>query len=245
MNISLAEKLKELRKAKKVSQEKFAEYLGVSYQAVSKWENGVTSPDISLLPYISRYFGITVDELLQAEKLDEREYFEECSRRSEALFRNGKRKEILPIWLEAHKKMPNNAAVKEMLMSVYFNTDKVKYQKEIIELGTELYNTQNDEIMDSYYKGQAIGQIARTYYKTGNKVKAKEWVRKAHSIKHSQEMLYMQIEENEEWLAGHFRFANYWYFDNLFYMAMRLNEIDVKCCGKTVSKISATALLTF
>ena len=76
-----------------------------------------------------------------------------------------------------------------------------------------------------------IGQIARTYYKTGNKVKAKEWVRKAHSIKHSQEMLYMQIEDNEEWLAGHFRFANYWYFDNLFYMAMRLNEIDVKCCG--------------
>ena len=232
MNISLAEKLKELRKAKKVSQEKLAEYLGVSYQAVSKWENGITSPDISLLPYISRYFGITVDELLQAEKLDEREYFEECSRRSEKLFRNGKKKEILPIWLEAHKKMPNNAAVKEMLMSTYFNTDKVKYQKEIIELGTELYNTQNDEIMDSYYKGQAIRQVACTYYKTGNKVKAKEWVRKAHSIKHSQEMLYMQIEENEEWLAGHFRFANYWYFDNLFYMAMRLNEIDVKCCGE-------------
>lgn len=184
------------------------------------------------MPYISRYFGITVDELLQAEKLDEREYFEECSRRSEALFRNGKRKEILPIWLEAHKKMPNNAAVKEMLMSTYFDTDKVKYQKEIIELGTELYNTQNDEIMDSYYKGQAIRQIARTYYKTGNKVKAKEWVRKAHSIQHSQEMLYMQIEENEEWLTGHFRFANYWYFDNLFYMAMRLNQIDVKCHGE-------------
>ena len=42
MNISLADKMKELRKAKKVSQEKFADYLGVSYQAVSKWENGVS-----------------------------------------------------------------------------------------------------------------------------------------------------------------------------------------------------------
>ena len=42
LNMSLADKLKELRKAKKVSQEKFAEFLGVSYQAVLKWENGVS-----------------------------------------------------------------------------------------------------------------------------------------------------------------------------------------------------------
>ena len=48
--MSLADKLKDLRKTKQVSQEKFAEYLGVTYQAVSKWENGITSPDISLLP---------------------------------------------------------------------------------------------------------------------------------------------------------------------------------------------------
>lgn len=58
--MSLADKLKELRKSKNVSQEKLAEYLGVSYQAVSKWENGVTSPDILLLPDIARYYGITV-----------------------------------------------------------------------------------------------------------------------------------------------------------------------------------------
>ena len=40
--INLADKLKELRKSKNVSQEKLAEYLGVSYQAVRKWENGVS-----------------------------------------------------------------------------------------------------------------------------------------------------------------------------------------------------------
>lgn len=236
MNISLADKLKELRKAKNVSQDKFAEYLGVSFQAVSKWENGVTSPDILLLPDIARYYGITVDELLQVEKLDEKAYFEECSRRSEELFRNGKRSEIIPIWIEAHKKMPNNAGVKEMLMSVYFDTDKVKYQKEIIELGTELYNTQNDDMLDSYYKGQAIKQISRTYYESGNAEKAKEWARKAYSIIHSQEMLYMQVEENEEWLVNDFSFANHWYFDHLFYMAMRLNNLNIKCYGNDYVK---------
>ena len=239
--MNLAEHLKMLRKEKGVSQEKLAEYLGVSYQAVSKWENGVTSPDISLLPDISRYFGITVDALLQAEVIDQEKLLEEYSREAEELFRNGKREEIIPVWQEAYQKMPNNPAVKEMLMSTYFDTDKVKYQKEIIELGTELYALQSDPVTDSYYKGQAIEQIARTYYANGNVSKAKEWVQKAYSIMHSQEMMFMQIEDNEEWLMGDFRFANHWYFDKLFYMAVRLNDVGVKRYGKEyVQKVLKT-----
>ena len=248
MSMNLAEHLKMLRKGKGISQEKLAEYLGVSYQAVSKWENGVTSPDISLLPDISRYFGITVDALLQAEVIDQEKLLEECSRKAEALFRDGKREEIIPIWQEAYQKMPNNPAVKEMLMSTYFDTDKVKYQKEIIELGTELYALQSDPVTDSYYKGQAIEQIARTYYENGNTEKAKEWVRKAYSIMHSQEMMFMQIEDNAEWLLGDFRFANHWYFDKLFYMVVRLNEVGaeqygkeyVQCVLKTVAMLYET-----
>lgn len=64
MSINLGEKLKSLRKEKNISQEKLAQYLNVSFQAVSKWENSNTYPDISLLPEIARFFGITVDELL-------------------------------------------------------------------------------------------------------------------------------------------------------------------------------------
>lgn len=102
MNGSLACKLKELRKAKNVSQEKFAEYLGVSYQAVSKWENNVTSPDIQLLPDIARYYRITVDALLQVEQLDADSFFEECRQKAQSLFRAGKRTELISLWLEAH-----------------------------------------------------------------------------------------------------------------------------------------------
>ncbi len=232
MKISLADKLKELRKTKNVSQEKLAEYLGISYQAVSKWENGITTPDILLLPEIARYYSITVDELLQVEQIDEERYFDECCVRSENLFRDGKRDEIIPLWREAYKKLPNDVRVKEMLMSIYSDSDRVKYQKEIIELGTELYGAKYDALLDSYYKGQAIMQISRTYYENGNKERAKEWVSKAFSIMHSQEMMYMQVEDNEEWLISDFRFANYWYFDKLFYMAMRLREVGINNCGE-------------
>ena len=67
MNIYFAEKLKKLRAEKKVSQEKLAQYLDVSSQAVSKWETGNAYPDITLLPDLARFFGVTVDELLCVE----------------------------------------------------------------------------------------------------------------------------------------------------------------------------------
>lgn len=64
----LSEKLKSLRRDKGVSQEKLATHLGVTFQAVSKWENGGTYPDISLLPDIARFYNITVDETAASGK---------------------------------------------------------------------------------------------------------------------------------------------------------------------------------
>ena len=244
--MNLADKLKELRKNKNVSQEKFAEYLGVSYQAVSKWENNITSPDILLLPDIARYFGITVDELLQVEQIEADKYFEECSLKSETLFRDGKRAEIIPLWIEAYKKLPNDIRVKEMLMSIYFDTDKVKYQNEIIELGTEIYNYDATDGCNSYYKGQAINEVAQTYYANGNYHKADEWARKAYQINHCQEMLFMQIHDEEDWLTDTFSFANAWYMETLFYMAMRLNSCNIKCFGDDyVQKVNKAVVNMF
>ncbi|MBQ8780131.1 MAG: helix-turn-helix transcriptional regulator [Oscillospiraceae bacterium] len=244
--MNLADKLKKLRKNKNVSQEKFAEYLGVSYQAVSKWENNITSPDILLLPDIARYFGITVDELLQVEQIEADKYFEECSLKAETLFRDGKCAEIIPLWLEAYKKLPNDIRVKEMLMSIYFDTDKVKYQNEIIELGTEIYNYDAAAECNSYYKGQAINEVAQTYYANGNYHKADEWARKAYQINHCQEKLFMQIHDEEDWLTDTFSFANHWYMETLFYMSMRLNSCNVKCFGDDyVQKVNKSVVNMF
>ena len=59
----IGNQIKQLRLEKNVKQEKLAEYLGVSAQAVSKWETGASTPDISLLPNIAAYFGVSIDEL--------------------------------------------------------------------------------------------------------------------------------------------------------------------------------------
>ena len=63
MMIKLGEKIKHLRKQKNISQEVFANYLGVSFQAVSKWERGETMPDVAMIPAIASFFGVSTDEL--------------------------------------------------------------------------------------------------------------------------------------------------------------------------------------
>jgi len=64
MHTTIGKRIAELRKNKGFKQEELAEKLGVSGQAVSKWENDQTCPDISLLPQLARILGVTVDELL-------------------------------------------------------------------------------------------------------------------------------------------------------------------------------------
>ncbi|RKI43968.1 helix-turn-helix domain-containing protein [bacterium D16-51] len=56
-------KILTLRKNKNITQAQLAEALAVSAQSVSKWENNLSLPDISLLPMIARFFGITMDDL--------------------------------------------------------------------------------------------------------------------------------------------------------------------------------------
>ncbi len=64
MNETIGSRISRLRKEKGMSQEVLAEKIGVSSQAVSKWENDQSCPDISLLPQLAKLLDITVDELL-------------------------------------------------------------------------------------------------------------------------------------------------------------------------------------
>ena len=68
MNTTLGKRIAALRREKGLKQDELAEKLGVSAQAVSKWENDQTCPDISLLPLLAKTLGVTVDELLSGKQ---------------------------------------------------------------------------------------------------------------------------------------------------------------------------------
>ena len=70
MSIKLNEQIAFLRKTKSITQEDLASALGVTNQAVSKWESGTCCPDIMLLPDIARYFEVSIDELMGYQGAD-------------------------------------------------------------------------------------------------------------------------------------------------------------------------------
>lgn len=63
MNESMGSIIMRLRKEHELTQEQLANALGITFQAVSKWENGISSPDISALPLLADLFGVSIDEL--------------------------------------------------------------------------------------------------------------------------------------------------------------------------------------
>ena len=68
MDMTIGKRIAFLRKEKGLTQEELAQHMGISPQAVSKWENDQTCPDISALPKLARLFGVTVDELLEGKE---------------------------------------------------------------------------------------------------------------------------------------------------------------------------------
>lgn len=79
---NIGQRIKALRKEKDLTQERLADYLGVTDKAVSKWECGLTTPDLALIMPIARILQVSADELLggKQEEIDERraEFDEHC-----------------------------------------------------------------------------------------------------------------------------------------------------------------------
>ncbi len=88
---TFSEIFKALRKDKQLTQEQIAEILGVSPQAISRWENATSYPDITQLPNIAVYFETTVDDLLGVKKAVKKQkilYFQFCWQKSADIINN-------------------------------------------------------------------------------------------------------------------------------------------------------------
>lgn len=69
MQIRIGENLRKLRIDNELTQEKLAEVFGVSAQAISRWENNSTYPDITMLPSIANYYNVSIDEIMGMDEI--------------------------------------------------------------------------------------------------------------------------------------------------------------------------------
>ena len=111
MEIEMKDKLRTLRQQKNKTQDDLANYLGITYQSVGKWERGEGYPDITLLPRIALYFDVTVDELLGVDSARIEEKINAYIENSEIYMYYGEVEKNLKLWEEAYEEFPNDCRV--------------------------------------------------------------------------------------------------------------------------------------
>ncbi len=143
MFINIGEKIKLHREEKKVSQDDFARYLGVTCKEVLKWENGELYPDFELIPTIANYFGVSTDELLCMEMFDNEDKIREYTDGFYEKVASGNIKDAVETAREGIMHFPDEYRLKVLLMyGLYLNCDRpaaIKhYSGEILEIGDDI-----------------------------------------------------------------------------------------------------------
>ena len=214
MEIKFAETMKKLRKDRGNTQEELAEHLGISVQAVSKWERGDGMPDIALLPRIASFYDTTVDFLLGCDSVRKQEDIAVFKEKAQVLINQGKRRERLELCRAYQKKYPNDENVMFELMHDLFSLDSIGNGDEIITIANRLLNSNNTE----YHFG-AVQMLAFTNSKLGNYDIA---VKYARSIPANRDILRSVL--NGEELVEHCK----WYFwkvcDDMYATENRLTQ---------------------
>lgn len=198
MELQISENLKKLRKDFGNTQEELAKHLGISVQAVSKWERGDGFPDITLLPYIAEFYKVTVDDILGCNDLRKQKELRDFEEKAHTLLNEGKRKESLALCREMQKKYPHEEAVLHNLIHDLYTVDCVGNSREIIAIANELLKSDDMEI-----RYGAIQMLSFTYARLGEYERAIEY---AKSIPCNKDLLCSVLKGDD--LVNHCR----WYF---------------------------------
>ena len=134
MELMIGNKLKKLRRDKDLTQEEVATHLGISYQAISKWERGDGYPDITMLPTLANYFGVSVDELIGMEEISSAKKLDEINLKWQENRSLGKHKENVELMQNALKTYPNNALLLIQLSTSLERLDGSEKEKQALKL---------------------------------------------------------------------------------------------------------------
>lgn len=138
MTIYFGENLKKLRKSKDLTQEALADFLGMSFQAISKWERGETYPDITMLPTIAFFFGVTVDSLLGTNEIENENKANEYNEEYLRLCNERKYDEARELMKKASHEFPGNYEILSKYFAALTNNRDYKDGEYLISIKPEM-----------------------------------------------------------------------------------------------------------
>lgn len=146
MNICFGENLKELRLKANMTQERLADYIGVSFQSISKWERGDTYPDITILPEIASFFNVSVDSLLGVNKAENEQEILDFIEKYDNLSDNAQKEKQI---LEMYEKYPSDFRIQLRYLGYLMFLSVRDYKKYLPKIQSIYNNIQANCTVDS------------------------------------------------------------------------------------------------
>lgn len=160
MAMKIGEKIKNLRKSKGISQEILAQALGVTFQAVSKWETGAAAPDVALIPAVASYFGVSIDELFDYNVYENERKVDAICREASGHLRSDPAK-AEAILCKGLKQFPANENMLTVL--VYVLCAQTGRDQDLIAVCKQLIDCATDQGI----RCDVLRILAETYHKLG------------------------------------------------------------------------------
>lgn len=202
--LNIGDKIKELRKKQNITQEKLAAYLNVSYQAVSKWEHDMALPDVTLIPQIANFFGVTADELLGMKDVEASEELKRNEKIYAENLRQGKIFDNIVLSREVNEKYPRNyqwMMNQAFALTAYCDTSEhLQYSKEHDFIGEAVRICERvleDCTIDSI-RHSAIQILCIHYPGMGKKELALQYANEMPGMIFCKEFLLSNIYEGED-----------------------------------------------
>lgn len=183
MNLLIGENIKRMRRERDLTQEEVASHLGISFQSISKWERGYGYPDITMLPALANYFGISVDELLGMNEISKNDQYNEINKIWDENNKKGLHQENIALMCKSLKIFPNNALLLVQLSASLEKSDgtdeeKSRYLRESIAIQEQILRYGED----SEVRGATLFNICFSYRKAGEYGKALEQAKKLPNL---------------------------------------------------------------
>ncbi|MBQ8696815.1 MAG: helix-turn-helix transcriptional regulator [Clostridia bacterium] len=201
MDISIKDTLRALRQSKNITQEALAKHLGITPQSVGKWERGEGFPDITLLPNIALYFGVTIDDLLDVGQVRIDAVIESYRRESRELLKVGNIRDNLALWERAYDEMPNECAVMDGLMSALLSYERYPLPREVLLRVIELGERVLRESTDTNLRSGVIQRLCYAYDDMGDKESALRYADMCGSMYTTRDDLRTTLLDGEEGIA--------------------------------------------